>query len=241
MNKKRKGSRFFVGLICLFVIPAFFSACGSEWTQKFIRKRKEVVEPPRFEVNEFNRPYPELYKEHFSYWRSWHRQLIEDLGRNRKRDIRNIRETRRHLESLHKYVVEEKGFLIQAAIDKFDIVTVLLTKPLVSKDVYGIMERRLEGLQYEIDSTLHYKKMKDSFRKMPVDMDLGKYAGAEPYIPQKSVPLEIKPSGILDQTSEFSEMVDMMQDLKAISEDADNESNESDIVSDKNFRSSPPE
>ena len=64
---------------------------------------------PRFQIETIHAPYPARYKERFNYWRSWHRELIQHLGKNVKRERRDLKETRRHLEALAKYVKEEQA------------------------------------------------------------------------------------------------------------------------------------
>ena len=170
-------------LIPLLMAAILLAGCNEDWEKKFIRHREKPPQPAQFEVEQIHRPYPELYKEHFNYWRNWHGQLLQDLGRNHKRELRDLREANRQLESLEKYLTEPKKVLVRHFLEELDQGTLAFERISVSPSDYGIMKQRLESLQLEVERNLHPKKVKDYFLPTPLPMNLAEYEGEEPKIP----------------------------------------------------------
>ena len=146
---KRFLSPAFLG-IAFLILTVFVSAgCSKEWQDKFVRKKKEEIKPAQFEITQPHRPYEELYKEHFNFWKNWHRQLIQDLGTNRKRERQDMRETRRHLEALQKYLHEDQAAIARGYLERFDRVTERLKRWRVSEIDYSISEEDLSTTSSE--------------------------------------------------------------------------------------------
>ena len=108
MKKLRKYSCL-VGLIIIFAVMNM-SGCAS-LRKKFIRKKEEKEGLPTYHrVKEYKAsPSIELYTDHYIYWRSWHREIIELLGKNAKKDERCIREMIGNLEDMRAMLTDEKG------------------------------------------------------------------------------------------------------------------------------------
>jgi len=173
------------------LLTAFcFSGCSTDWQRKFIRKKAEKPKEAQFAVESFkSRPYEDLYKEHFNYWKNWHRQLIQDLGSNRKREIQDVREARRHLAGLDKYLVDEKAAEVPVLVERFDELTQPVIDAKLSAINRNLLGRRLEALKLEIERTLHYEKMQDYLLPTPIPVNLEDYVGEEPVLSS----LEVKP------------------------------------------------
>ncbi len=79
--------------------------------KKFVRKRTPKKTSPHYYRMEKYTVVPsiELYTEHYTYWRSWHREIIELLGENTKKDKRCIREIIGNLEDMKSMLVDKKG------------------------------------------------------------------------------------------------------------------------------------
>lgn len=165
--------------LCLFL----FSSCSSDWEKKFIRKREKPAAPARFDVdNAPVRPYADLYREHFNFWKSWHRELIGDLQRNlnHKRELQDLNECRRHLDALSKYLNDEKAKQAKDFVKRFDQITAEFRAAAFAPADDGILVRELEGFQREVESRLHPKKIKEVLKKTPVKLNLSDYQGDEP-------------------------------------------------------------
>ncbi|MBN1687813.1 MAG: hypothetical protein JW893_01795 [Candidatus Omnitrophica bacterium] len=166
--------------LCVLIFLAY-PGCSYEWQKKFIRqKKKDTKKSPRFEVDSTQRPYPELYKEHYHFWHNWHRQLILDLGTNRQREERDLKEARRQLEALALYLQEEKAETVRQLVEEFDRVSEPAKEGSIGTPNYGLLKRHLESLQTKIEKNLRYKRVKDYFLPTPIPIDLDKYAGEEP-------------------------------------------------------------
>ena len=93
---------------CFLVLPG----CASV-QKKFTRKPKEpayrrsvmVVEKGPFQKPFSNEYY---YKSHYTMWESWHGELIEDIGGNRKKVSRDAEETYGRLRDLSNYLKPQK-------------------------------------------------------------------------------------------------------------------------------------
>ena len=171
----------------ILIAACFLSGCNSDWEKVLIRKR---VKPPalaRFDVGQDARPYPELYKEHFVFWRNWHREILQDLGDNRKQDLNNIREARRHLIYLEKYLAEDQARKVRPMVEQFDQLTEPIRNSGIMKTDYGILLRRLESFGLNVERSLHYKKMKDMILPTPLPLNMENYQGEEPVIPALTV------------------------------------------------------
>jgi len=169
-----------LAMMSLFLLPFLLSACDSGWEKKFIRKREKPPRKPQFEVEAVQRPFPELYKEHFTYWKNWHGQLLQDLGTNHKRELMDVNEARRHLVYLQKYLHDDKARDIGKHVEEFDRVTKRLRESRMSGNDYEILKRRLESMQANIHRVAHPKRVKQFFLPTPIPVNLAKYQEEEP-------------------------------------------------------------
>ncbi len=168
------------------------TGCSSDLQKKFIRKRTKPPKPVQIEVEKKMRPYAELYKEHFNYWKNWHRQLIQDLGTNRKREAEDAREAHRQLAALAKYLQEEKAAQVRQFADRLWRLTGEIREGSMSQNSPGLLARELQSLQGKIESTLDYRKMKDFLLPTPVSFAMDQYQGDEP-MPEESPEGGLKP------------------------------------------------
>jgi len=97
-------------LIASVVILTQLTGCAS-LRKKFIRKKKVTKETPHYSrIREYdNVPTMELYTKHYIFWKSWHREIMELLGQNSKKDKRCIDEMIGNLEDMKAMLVDEKG------------------------------------------------------------------------------------------------------------------------------------
>jgi Ni,Fe-hydrogenase I large subunit len=100
-------------LIALLISLLFaMNLCGcAELQKKFIRKKKTVkAEPHYYRIQDYKvKPSIELYTQHYVYWRSWNREIVEMLGINSKKDKRCISEMIGNLEDMASMLIDEKA------------------------------------------------------------------------------------------------------------------------------------
>ncbi|MDP3919868.1 MAG: hypothetical protein Q8R76_03580 [Candidatus Omnitrophota bacterium] len=183
MKLKQAFSFFFVAVLLL-------AGCSAEWRDKFIRK-SESKAPARaqFAIDQVQRPYPDLYRERFNYWKNWHRQLVQDLGGNRKRELQDHQEARRHLSRLEKYVTDEKKEVIRPLVREFDELTQAFLEKQPDSLGYSHLRRKLDALHLRIDRTLQFKEMAGHILPTPVTFDMDEYEGEEPLVTEVKAPV----------------------------------------------------
>src|SRR3989338_6439041 len=126
-------------IIALFVIAAELAGCGSMPTKlerKFTRKKKEPVHRPAaiyIEEGAYQKKFSNdyYYKTHYTMWRSWHSELVDQFGDNHKKTERCAQEAYSHLRQMGQYLNEAKREELEPLIESLS----------------GIV-RRIEGGRY---------------------------------------------------------------------------------------------
>lgn len=166
-----------VGLILL----VSFSGCA-ELQKKLIRKKQPKPVRPLINVEEVQRPYAELYREHLLYWKTWHSEILKDFNGNPKRLKRDLQEARRHLGLLEKYLQPEQAKTVRSYVGEFDQMTDQIdlgSLSLIQTD-RGVVLRELESLGLRISNSLAFREMKGFLLPDPLPFDLSAYEGEEP-------------------------------------------------------------
>jgi len=150
-------------IICLFLLSIMLvnlSGC-STLRKKFTRKKKVVEKRPQyFVVEEYNvEPSLELYTKHYVYWRNWHKELIEVLGQNPKKDARCITEIVGNLEDMRKNLIPEKQEALDVHIKRMSKLENILVKGNLT---HSTKSRVLQ----ELDREIRKIKREFSYRKM---------------------------------------------------------------------------
>lgn len=151
-------------LLALFLL---FNITGCEaMKKKFTRKKKAPVKMPRiYQVREYEKkPTPELYKKHYSYWESWHSELLKVLGRNHKKDMRCIEEITAHLSDMRNMLMPEKAAELEPRIDKLIRVKEIMAREDLTQfnkhTVIITLEREDRAIKrgFEFDKVKNYLK-----------------------------------------------------------------------------------
>lgn len=110
-------SRIMLILLILFLALDTTGCAGLR--KKFVRKKKvEEKKPHYYRIEKYDtHPTLELYTKHYVYWRSWHREIIELLGENIKKDKRCIDEMIGNLQDMMIMLVDEKGDELEKHIE----------------------------------------------------------------------------------------------------------------------------
>lgn len=166
-----------VGLVFLILL-LLMTGCA-DFQKKFIRKKKPVAKP-QFLTEPVPSSYDALYRERFAYWKGWQGELVKDLGKNRKRERRDVLEARRHLASLQNYLEEDKARALSPHIADFDRLTRFIRSPKLparlSDTERALLGRRLELLQIRIENQFSPRSVKTFLKASLPPIDLTPYA-----------------------------------------------------------------
>ncbi len=148
----------------------FFSAhlAGCETIQrKFTRKRKRKPVRPRFyqQGQDRARPNLELYMMHYTYWKTWQKDLVSDAGINNKRDRLAADEISSHLNDMKKYLKEDKAKKLDKYIKDVNNITFQIARGgSAVKMRLGFLKQRLDNLTARIARNFYYKKITDDIK-----------------------------------------------------------------------------
>jgi len=157
-------------LSALLVVCLLANLTGCETLKKkFTRKKKAVVKIPKIYQTKmyYKKPAPELYKKHFSYWDSWHSELIKTLGKNHKKDVKCVEESVNNLKDMQNLLLPEKADRLGGHIDKLVKVKEIIFKEDLTQFNKNYVLMTLEREDRAIKREFKYTKVKDYIRKEP--------------------------------------------------------------------------
>jgi hypothetical protein len=166
--------RFFVCVVLAGMLMDL-SGCASV-QKKFTRKKKEpkhvaaaiYLEDVAY-VKKFSNSY--YYKTHYMFWRSWHSDMINELGGNRKRLARSAQEAYSHLEQLAQYLTPEKQTELKPHLEALAQLREKIERGSYSESETGGMRTELEKIRRLVSNDFYYEKVKAFI--LPDKVDLG--------------------------------------------------------------------
>lgn len=155
-----------LAVIMAFVMLLDITGCAS-LQRKFTRKKKTAVKRPRiYQLKKYEKkPSPELYKKHYAYWMTWQSELISDLGRNHKKDLRCIEEIIGNLNDMQNILSEEKAAMLKTHIDRLAGVRDTIVREEMSQYNKHSIRQTLESEDRAIKREFCYSKIKDHLKK----------------------------------------------------------------------------
>lgn len=140
--------------------------------RKFIRKKKGPKKPRIYQLKKYvKKPTPELYKKHYAYWMTWQSEIISDLGRSHKKDVRCIEEIIGNLRDMQNILVAEKADLLERHIIRLTgVKDTILKEDLSQYNRHSILQT-LESEDRAIKREFCYPKVKDYLKKEFEDED----------------------------------------------------------------------
>ena len=148
---------------------------GCETVQrKFTPKRKEpkhVATSIYFQEGEYQKKFSNdyYYKTHYTLWRTWHDELMDNLGSNGKKVDRAAQEAVGHLQQMQQYLKPEPHAQLEVLInDLAEVVKKLDDSGRTSQT--GPIRTELERIRRAVGRDFYYDKIKDGLLSDRVDL-----------------------------------------------------------------------
>ncbi|MCX5714110.1 MAG: hypothetical protein NT033_04745 [Candidatus Omnitrophica bacterium] len=169
MRLRTPGSKFQDLVFCCGLLVMICALIGCDaFVRKFTRKQNKANITPEEMViapEEYKPPViskEEAYRQYFLYWKSWHDELIDSLGRsiNQKKQLSCVDEEIKNLQDIRKLLKEPKQKKLDAYLDKINTL-----RGQIKEDIYGINLAKYrygaENLRRGIMRDFSYQKVKD--------------------------------------------------------------------------------
>jgi len=155
-----------LAVIIIFFMALNFAGCAS-WQKKFTRKKKAEAKRPRiYQLKKYKKtPSPELYKKHYAYWMTWQSELLSDLGKSHKKDMRCIEEILGNLYDMQNILIPEKADQLKSHIDRLLEVKDTIFREELSQYNRHYIRNELDREDRTIKREFCYAKVKDCLRK----------------------------------------------------------------------------
>ena len=165
----RKSVVYFLILFSL----VYFSGCET-MQRKFTPKKKtpeHTASAIFFEEGAYQKKFSNdyYYKTHYTLWRTWHDELLENLGGNDKKIQRSAQESIGNLQQMQQYLKPDKYEQLEAVInDLSEVIKKLGDSGRTS--LLGPIRTELERIRREVGNNFYYEKVKDSLLADRVDL-----------------------------------------------------------------------
>ena len=152
-------------------------ASSSAIQKKFTRKAKEPAHKAATIYIEEQGPYQKkfsneyYYKSHFTLWKTWHSDLMDQLGGNSKKVTRCAQEALGHLTEMNRYLNPQKQSELAEVLGEFSQIEQMIERGPVSDTQIGTMRADLERIQRLIANNFYFDKVQASL--VPEAVDLG--------------------------------------------------------------------
>ena len=162
-------------IVYFLAFLSLFQFVGCETMQrKFIPKKKEpehVATAIYFEEGEYQKKFSNeyYYKTHYTLWRTWQDDLLDNLGTNDKKMQRCAQEAIGNLQQMQQYLKPKKYDELQTIIN--DLAAVI--KKLGDSGTFsqtGPIRTELERIRRAVGNDFYYDKVKDDLLVDKVDL-----------------------------------------------------------------------
>ena len=154
-------------VLLIFAMIISLAGCSEEWRKKFIRKKKDVAKKPRiYQVKRYNKePTEALYTKHYNYTITWLSELVDDLGKNSKKDARCIEEALAQIKDLQLFLVPKKASQLDKHINRLKEIQDLILKRDLGHANMDYARRSIEREERFLRSEFYYNKIKDHMKE----------------------------------------------------------------------------
>ena len=161
--------------ILVFAAIAGSTGC-STMQKKFTRQKKEPKHTPATVFIDPTGPYQKkysndyYYKTHFTFWTSWHGELMSNLDGNQKKMRRCAEEAWNHLTEMNKYLNEEKQAQLKPIKDDFEKIYQKIERGNFRKSDVPTFRAELEKIGRLVANDFYFNKVQDSLVADKVDL-----------------------------------------------------------------------
>ncbi len=164
-----------VGFFLVLVMAMNVAGCASV-QKKFTRKKKEPRHVPAvvyLEEGTYQKKYSNVYyyKTHFTFWKSWQDELINQLGGNGKKVSRTASEALGHLQEMNHYLTPVKQEELKSQLDALTKIAQRIESGGYPDSEVGGIRVELEKIRRIVSNNFYYDKIKDDL--LPESIDLG--------------------------------------------------------------------
>jgi len=170
----KKNWLWFLAVILVVGTAGCASVSGIE--KKFIRKKKtpeHVAAAVYIEQGPYQKKYSSeyYYKSHFTFWKSWQNELLNNLGGNQKKVERCAEEAWNNLTEMNKYLVPAKQAELAPNLESLGRIAAKISGGNYSRSEKGDVRAELEKIQRIVSNNFYYDKVKNDL--VPDTVDLG--------------------------------------------------------------------
>ena len=159
--------RKILSILVILAIMISLAGCSEEWRRKFIRKKKDVAKKPRIsQVKRYlKEPTEALYTKHYNYTITWLSELIDDLGKNNKKDAGCIEEALSQIKDLQLFLRPEKASQLDKHVVRLIEIRELILKRDLGQANMDYARRSLEREERFLRSEFYYNKIKGCIKE----------------------------------------------------------------------------
>ena len=152
--------RLWVILLLVVFSISNLTGCAS-LKKKFTRKKKKKDELPRYyNIKKYDiTPSLELYTKHYIYWKNWNRDLIDNLGKNSKKDRENVNQIIGELVAMRAMLNPPKYDDMQKHLDRMHEIKNYMLKGRKDKTTMARIRRMVETEQRQVKLGFSYNKV----------------------------------------------------------------------------------
>ena len=147
----------------ILTVAVSLTGCSETWRRKFVRKKKDAVKMPHiYQLKKYTKePSESLYTKHYNYTISWLSELVDDMGKNHKKDARCIEEALGQLENMQVFFVPEKAKELDKHIGRLKEVQGMILKQDLGQANMDYARRSVEREERFLRSEFYYDKVKN--------------------------------------------------------------------------------
>ena len=165
--------KFLMFMLLLLALQG--AGCGS-LTKKFIRQKPKpehtaavvYIEKGPYQKKFSNEYY---YKMHYTLWKTWQDEILDNLGGNAKKLQRSGEEAYSNLDQMGRYLNPEKQEKLKGLADELKRIVDKLESSEFSRSDEGSVRSDLERVKRLVANDFYYEKVKSEL--LPENVDLG--------------------------------------------------------------------
>ncbi len=154
-------------LVILLALTFLFTGCAT-LQKKFVRQKKKVEKvSPIVTTQDYatDLRVDELYKQYFTYWKTWQGELIERMDASYKKRAECYRYLVESLDEMEKYLTGQKLEELKKLTSSIRNLEQDVNKSSLTKGEEYRIKDILEKTKRQIEKSFSYKDVKDELKK----------------------------------------------------------------------------